>query len=147
MKPGGAVTADATGVPDAPAVDSRLSSAATAEAISSGARRIGLASFSAMFVARSPWSGLAGRWTSTPTAGASGAAGGRVPDAIAAARARSTAWIAALRRVGSVAGLMLTLGMVAEAPAQRSKLSPGSTIAVGMPPLSRSTSATTALRS
>ena len=64
-KPGGATLTDATAVVSGDrAVRGRVSSAST-PAISSGDRRYGRASFRARFVAKSPWSGLAGRSTST----------------------------------------------------------------------------------
>ena len=87
MNPGGATSAASMtdGRPSGPG--SRTSLAARSVAISSGARRYGRASFMARFVARSPWSGSAGR--STSTAGRwSAASSGRAPLRTASSQAR-----------------------------------------------------------
>jgi hypothetical protein len=101
-KPGGATSADATGVAADGSVASAVSSVARAVAIANGAIRYGRASFIARLVARSPWTGSAGRSTSTAGRTASSGHVGSAPAATARSHARPTA-APACARIGSKA--------------------------------------------
>ena len=86
-KPGAATSAEATGVEAASAVASATSSAASASAIAVGAIRYGRASRIARLLAKSPWTGSAGRSTSTAGRTAPSGQAGNAPPATARSHA------------------------------------------------------------
>ncbi len=95
--PGAATSTEATGDEDPAAADSASSSAAIAWAIASGAIRYGRANRIAMLLAKSPWTGSAGRSIATSARVAPSGHAGSVPAATARSQARPTAARTAVR--------------------------------------------------
>src|SRR5436190_1899776 len=100
--PGAATSAEATGDVDPAFVDSLSSSAAIADAIVSGAIRYGLASRIAMLLAKSPWTGSAGRSIATSGRVAPSGHTGSAPEATARSQARPTTVLTTVRIGGGV---------------------------------------------